>query len=256
MTARMRCFLALFAAVALAGPAWAGPPYVTDDPAPTDPGHWEIYNFIDGDHVPGVTAGEAGFDLNYGAAKDVQLTLVLPAAYSDDDRFDLGGVQIEAAAKFKLLHEDGFGLDVAVFPRAFIPTDTRFDTGHVNVLLPVWVGKDLGAWQVFGGGGYQINPGPGQRSFWTGGLALTRDVTKQLNLGAEVYAHTADAAPTTAIGRPRSTSPPVDPNRRQRAKSCRTLHRSLLRASNPPTPEGFGKTNCAMRPGHGAAHGR
>jgi hypothetical protein len=190
----MRCFLALFAAVALAGPAWAGPPYVTDDPAPTDPGHWEIYNFIDGDHVPGVTAGEAGFDLNYGAAKDVQLTLVMPAAYSDDDRFDLGGGQIEAAAKFKLLHEDGFGLDVAVFPRAFIPTDTRFDTGHVNVLLPVWVGKDLGAWQVFGGGGYQINPGPGQRSFWTGGLALTRDVTKQLNLGAEVYAHTADAA--------------------------------------------------------------
>src|SRR5580698_2452397 len=180
--------------LALAAPAWAGPPYVTDDPQPTDVGHWEIYNFIDGDHTPGVTAGEAGFDLNYGAAKDVQLTLVLPAAYSDDDRFDLGGGQIEAAAKFKLLHEGGFGLDVAVFPRAFIPTDTRFDTGHVNVLLPVWVGKDLGAWQVFGGGGYQINPGPGQRSFWTGGLALTRDVTKQLNLGAEVYAHTADAA--------------------------------------------------------------
>jgi hypothetical protein len=24
----------------------AGPPYVTDDPAPTDTDHWEIYNFI------------------------------------------------------------------------------------------------------------------------------------------------------------------------------------------------------------------
>jgi hypothetical protein len=194
MTAWMRWFLAPFAAAALAAPAWAGPPYVTDDPAPTDPGHWEIYNFVDGERTPGVTEGEAGFDLNYGAAKDVQLTLVLPAAYSDEDRFDLGGGQIEAAAKFKLLHEDGFGLDVAVFPRAFIPTDTRFGANHVDLLLPVWIGKDLGPWQVFGGGGYQISPGAGQRSFWTGGLAITRDITKQLNLGAEVYAHSAGTA--------------------------------------------------------------
>jgi hypothetical protein len=183
------------AAVVSATPSWAGPPYVTDDPAPTDTGHWEIYNFVDGAHTPGVTEGEAGFDLNYGAAKDVQVTLVLPAAYVDEDRLDVGGGQIEAAAKFKLLHEDGFGLDLAVFPRAFIPTSGgRFGSDHVNLLLPVWAGKDVGKWQIFGGGGYQINPGPGQRSFWTGGLAVTRDMNEQLNLGAEVYARTADAA--------------------------------------------------------------
>ena len=37
-----------FAALALAGSAtaaFAGPPYLTDDPIPTDTGHWEIYAF-------------------------------------------------------------------------------------------------------------------------------------------------------------------------------------------------------------------
>ena len=55
-----RCSPLLGAVLLLAPPAaWAGPPYVTDDPQPTDVGHWEIYNFVDGDHAPGVTAGEA-----------------------------------------------------------------------------------------------------------------------------------------------------------------------------------------------------
>ena len=39
-----RWAVALCAAV-LAAPAtaWAGPPFLTDDPEPTDTGHWEIY---------------------------------------------------------------------------------------------------------------------------------------------------------------------------------------------------------------------
>ncbi|HTX51339.1 MAG TPA: hypothetical protein VME40_18335 [Caulobacteraceae bacterium] len=31
--------------VALPAAAVAGPPYVTDDAEPTDPGHWEIYAY-------------------------------------------------------------------------------------------------------------------------------------------------------------------------------------------------------------------
>jgi len=187
------------AAAVSATPSWAGPPYVTDDPAPTDAGHWEIYNFVDGDHTPGLTAGEAGFDINYGAAKDVQLTLVLPLAYTDATALDVGGGQIETAAKFKLLHQDGFGLDVAVFPRAFIPTSGgQFGPDHVNLFLPIWAGKDFGRWHVFGGGGFQINPGSGQRDFWTGGLAVTRDLSDNLNFGAEVYGQTAEAKDSRA----------------------------------------------------------
>ena len=194
---------AILAGLCAAAPARAGPPYITDDPGTTDPGHWEIYNFALGVETPGATTGEAGFDINYGAAKDIQLTLVLPAAFVATSTFDFGGGDIEAAAKFKLLHQDGFGLDVAVFPRAFIPTSGgQYGTARTNLLLPVWTEKDFGKWQLFGGGGYQINPGPGQRSFWTGGIVVARDVTSRLNLGAELYAQSAeatDARPFTGI---------------------------------------------------------
>src|ERR1700742_1613840 len=142
-----RAFLiAAPASLAAAAPAWAGPPYVTDDPQPTDLGHWEIYNYVLGEHTPGATAGEGGLDLNYGAAKDLQLTLVLPAGYVEQGAdLQVGGGDIEAAAKLKLLHQDGFGIDLAVFPRLFIPTaDARFGTERVNLMLPVWGEKDFG----------------------------------------------------------------------------------------------------------------
>lgn len=179
-----------------AGPAMAGPPYVTDDPEPTDRGHWEIYNFVGGSHVPGSTAGEGGLDLNYGGAKDLQLTAVIPFAYDTegDGRFGMGTVEL--AAKYKFLHqaEGSATPDAAFFPRVFVPTaGSGLGSRRANLLLPLWLGKDFGKWSLFGGGGYVINPGDGNRNFWTGGVALTRQVTARLNLGAEITHQTADA---------------------------------------------------------------
>jgi hypothetical protein len=185
------------AALALATPALAGPPYVTDDPQPTDRGHWEIYGFVNGAHVTGSTAGETGVDLNYGGAEDLQLTLVLPAAYERaDGQWRSGMGVVEAAAKFKILHQAkaGWTPDVAVFPRLFLPTArAEFGPRRANLLLPVWAGKDFGPWSVFGGGGYQLNPGPGNRDFWQDGIAVTRTLSDRVTLGAEVYHHTRDA---------------------------------------------------------------
>ena len=195
-------FIGLGAACAalLAGPALAGPPFLTDDPQPTDDGHWEIYNFVGGAHDRSGLDGEAGLDLNYGAAKDLQLTAVLPLAYDNPNGFSTGGLRagggvIELAAKYKVIHadDDGWRPDLSVFPRLFTPTDHRYGTGHVSLLLPVWAEKDSGPWQVFGGGGYQINPGADQRNFWQGGIAVNRAVSKRLQLGAEVFGQTRDA---------------------------------------------------------------
>ena len=183
--------------VALAAPAVAGPPYVTDDPQPTERGRWEVYTFAGGAHVAGETEGESGIDLNYGVAKDLQLTLVIPAAYQRRDgetRVGMGVVQ--AAAKLKVLHqaEDGWTPDVAIFPRLFLPTAPgRFASRHASFLLPVWAQKDFGPWSVFGGGGWQVNPGAGNRDFWTGGLAVTRQVSPRLALGAEIAHRSRDA---------------------------------------------------------------
>ena len=185
------------AALVLATPAAAGPPYATDDPEPTDLHRWEIYSFVGGSHVDGTTAGQGGLDLNYGARKDLQLTMVLPSAYESGAENRFGRGTIEMAAKLKLVHADdtGWRPDVAIFPRVFLPTASRgLGSDRVSVLLPIWLGKDFGRWSIFGGGGYQINPGADQRSFWTGGVAVTRSINDRLSLGGEVYARGRDAA--------------------------------------------------------------
>ena len=192
----------VIAALLLASPALAGPPYLSDDPQPTDLGHWEIYNYALGQGGPDGLAGEAGLDINYGAAKDVQLTAVLPLAYESDRGFsakDLraGPADIELAIKWKFLHQDDKSWlpDVAVFPRVFVPTSPAYlgGTGRASLFLPIWAEKDYGPWAVFGGGGYQINPGPDQRDFWQGGLAVSHSFGDRLSLGGEVYGQTRDA---------------------------------------------------------------
>jgi hypothetical protein len=183
----------------LAGSAWAGPPYLTDDPQPTDTGHWEIYNFVQGALAGGALNGEAGLDLNYGAAKGLQLTAVLPIGFADQSASSASGLtlgtgMIELAAKYKFMRQsDGSWMpDVSVFPRFLIPTDRDFGYERTNLFLPLWAEKDFGPWQVFGGGGYELNPGPGARDFWQGGIAANRVVSPRLQLGVEVYGQTSD----------------------------------------------------------------
>jgi hypothetical protein len=184
------------------GVASAGPPYVTDDPAPTDRGQWEIYAFAGGSHVDGSTGGEAGLDVNCGCAPDLQCTVVVPMAYEHSDGFHSGMGVVETALKWEFLHqqEDGARPDVAFFPRVFWPTaPSRFASQHANVLLPLWIGKDFDAWSTFGGGGYQFNPGNGNKDFWLGGIALTRSLHEGLSVGAEVYHRSADATDGHAL---------------------------------------------------------
>jgi hypothetical protein len=51
---------AALALTLLAQPARAGPPYVSDDPEPTDYGHFEIYAFNNGTATRDGAAGESG----------------------------------------------------------------------------------------------------------------------------------------------------------------------------------------------------
>jgi hypothetical protein len=192
--------LGIAAAAGAAGPSLAGPPYLSDDPEPTDVGHWEIYTFATGLGGPDGMAGEAGFDINYGAAKDWQLTAVLPLALGAPNAFSETGLRagpgdVELAVKYKFLHQsDGtWTPDVAVFPRLFAPTANHaLGSGRFGLLLPIWAEKDFGPWSVFGGGGYQFNPGPDQRNFWQGGGAISRSFGERLSLGAELFGQTRD----------------------------------------------------------------
>lgn len=70
----------LCAALALVPPstAFSGPPFITNDPEPTDLHKWEIYDYAVGSCENGVTGLDTGVGLNYGAMGNVQLTAVLP----------------------------------------------------------------------------------------------------------------------------------------------------------------------------------
>jgi hypothetical protein len=61
------------------------------------------------------------------------------------------------------------------------------------------VQKDFaGGTSLFGGGGYTINPGAGNRDFWQAAIAVTRDLSKDLSIGAELTRQGADILGTTA----------------------------------------------------------
>src|SRR3979409_406258 len=96
------------AMVLLARPALAGPPYVSDDPEPTDYKHFEIYTFSNGTATRGDIGGAAGIDFNYGAAPNLQLTATLPAGFDRpaSGRTRGGLSNIELAAKYRFLHQD------------------------------------------------------------------------------------------------------------------------------------------------------
>jgi hypothetical protein len=193
------------ALAALAAAARAGPPYLSDDPEPTDYRHFEIYAFDNGKATRSDTSGEAGIDFNYGAAPDLQLTAVLPAGYDS-----AGGMttialgNIELAAKYRFLHQETNGIDASIFPRVFLPSGAvAVGPTHASFFLPIWLEKDWGPWSVFGGGGCEFNRSGNSLNFCQVGSVLARQVLPDLQLGFELFHQTPDtkgSGATTSIG--------------------------------------------------------
>jgi hypothetical protein len=205
LTLPRRSAVAMAMALALAlqaRPTHAGPPYVTDDPEPTDYGHFEIYGFTAGTATRDGTTGQAGIDFNYGALPDLQVTIVLPAGFSRSsaETMQLGLGNIQFAAKYRFLRQESFGLDVSFFPRLFMPAGTSgVGNAAPSVFLPLFLEKDWGKWSLFGGGGCAISTDPGQ-DFCQGGAVVTRQVMPNVQLGLEAAWQSANAesAPSSA----------------------------------------------------------
>lgn len=198
---RPRISLAALALAGAASPALAGPPYLTDDPVPTDLRHWELYAFAADEGRRSTFDGAAGLDLNYGAFSQVQLTATLPLGFnrSPTTGWRGGSGDVELGVKYRFLHDARNGLSAAIFPRAILPTAARSPGERTRFLLPVWIGKDFaGGVSVFGGGGFTFNPGAGNRDFWQAGVAATEDLTRTVSVGAELTRQGPDAVDGTA----------------------------------------------------------
>jgi len=190
----------------LTTPAWAGPPYVTDDPEPTELGQFEIYLFATGSEAHDGSEVAAGIDFNYGASPDLQLTAALPFAYEDaSGSSPASGIgNVELAAKYRFLHRRQIGWDVAIFPRYFLRSaSSSVGDQHSAFLLPIWAEKDWDGWSTFGGGGRVLQNGEKLKDFWLAGWAVVHTFTTRLQLGLELVYQTADAPgghSSTALG--------------------------------------------------------
>lgn len=190
-------FLAL---VAGTGAARAGPPFRTDDPEPVDYQHWEIYAFSTATHVQRDTSGVLpAVEVNYGALKNLQLHLIAPLAFDKPQgsgtKFGYGDTELGAKYRFIEPGENDWWPQVGAFPLVEVPTGNAqrgLGAGHAREFIPVWLQKDFDPWTTYGGGGYWINPGAGNKNFWFFGWLLQRKVTDELTLGGEIFHQTAD----------------------------------------------------------------
>jgi hypothetical protein len=185
--------------LAWASPALAGPPFTTDDPEPTDTGHWEDYLFSQGIRADHMSSGTTlGLELNYGAAPDLQTSITIPLNDVPDanGKTQFGPGPIILGVKYRFIEEDddGWRPQVSFYPSINVPVDIHEGTTKTQEYFPVWAQKRFGAWTTFGGGGWWINPGTDDRDYWFVGWALLRRVLPDLQLGAEVFHQSAAVA--------------------------------------------------------------
>jgi hypothetical protein len=188
--------------------AFAGPPYMTDDPDPVPYHHWEFYTFFASDKTAASNAYSGpAFEINNGVAPNTQVHLIIPEAYSAQDGISFMGMgDIELGVKFRFQPEKRAAPEIGVFPLMELSTGDAakgLGNGRTWFKVPMWIQKSWGAWTSYGGFGYAFNSAPGQRDFPYGGILIQRNLSPQWTLGGEIFAQGATAQV------PSSRNPPV-----------------------------------------------
>jgi hypothetical protein len=171
-------------------PAWAGPPFLTDDPEPVELGHWEFYvasQWSLADHA--ATGSAPHFEVNYGALPELQLHAIIPAtlAWQSGEPVHYGLGDIELGAKLRFVKEGDWRPQIGIFPLVLPATGSAargLGAGKTQVLLPIWIQKSFGEWTTYGGGGVHLASGDNDV---VAGWLVQRHFMGKLTLGTEVF---------------------------------------------------------------------
>ena len=201
--AKMATSVAVACSAALllvAGSAYAGPPFRTDDPEPVDKGHGEFYLLSTATRASGGNSGLLpAIEMNYGPVEDVHLHVILPLSAFDKpsgEKTQRGYGDTELGVKYRFVHEDdeGWRPMIGTFPIVVLPTGNKskgLGGEHTQTFIPLWLQKSFGPWTTYGGAGYWINPGSGNKNYWFSGWLLQRKINDSLTLGGEIFHETA-----------------------------------------------------------------
>lgn len=203
---RARQSVAVIVALLLFVPAavLAGPPYVTDDPEPVEYQHWELYLASQLSHDANSWSGTAPHvEVNYGALPNLQLHVIAPLTFVQPESrgTQYGYADTELGAKWRFVLETSWRPQVGTFPLIELPTGDRqrdLGSGHVQAFLPLWLQKSIGPWTSYGGGGYWVNPGAGNRNWWFAGWQVQCQILAHVTPGVEIFHTTAEEQGGTA----------------------------------------------------------
>jgi len=183
----------------------AGPPFNTDDPEPVGFRHWEYYVSSVNTFQAGVWAGTSPhLEANYGIVPNVQVHLLVPLnyIYSKKEGSEFGYADTELGVKFRFLQETDNRPQAGIFPIVEVPTvrNSTFSNGKTKIFLPVWLQKSFDKLTTYGGAGYWINPGYGNKNWVFAGWELQYEFSEKITLGGELIYHTSpeDGGKSTA----------------------------------------------------------
>ena len=192
----MRRAGALFAALVLCDAfeaAQAGAPFQTDDPDVVARGHYEALLFYQQTlAADGRSGALPGVELHYGAARNLELDLVAPFAFHapPGGHAEHGYGDTQLGLKYGLSAETDTLPKIGFAPKLDLTTgdaDRGLGTGGTACFLPIWLEKTEGKLRTYGGGGYWINRGAGNRNYWFIGWEAEYRFAERWVLGAELF---------------------------------------------------------------------
>jgi hypothetical protein len=154
-------------------PAFAGPPFQTDDPDPVPFRHFETYAFelSDGTRAGGTVLEFPAWEMNWGAVPNVQLHIIVPMATSfapAGGPVNFGIADTELGIKYRFVKENKFRPEVGTFPFLELPTGSArhgLGVGKTWYRLPLLAQKSWGPWTSYGGGGEVVANAPGYKDY-------------------------------------------------------------------------------------------
>jgi hypothetical protein len=152
-----------------------------------------------GKNAGGTTLAAPAYEVNYGAAPNLQLHLVIPMTtvfQPMDGPTNFGIGDTELGFKYRFIPETKHMPQAGIFPFFEFPSgnaDRGLGVGKTWYRMPLWLQKSWGPeehkWTSYGGGGYTIVPQEGDSNFPFAGWLIQRDISKRLMFGGELYGH-------------------------------------------------------------------